>query len=158
MTLTLKVQTTVALFRPLHLHTSGWSISRGHGHASHERSSTSKPAEPTALPLRHRFTAASRLANENPVSGYQPADRDRHVVGVAEEEIAWRRFWRPHSTKGEDIQDYWKAYNFILLTSSAQSVNSQYLLLQSSPHAQLLQSPLQTSIMQMVSYSMTYLC
>jgi hypothetical protein len=50
----------------------------------------------------HRLTAESRLATANPVSGHLPADRDRHGVGVAEEEIAWRRFRRPHSTKGED--------------------------------------------------------
>jgi len=48
--------------------------------------------ESTALLLRHRLTAASRLATENPVSEHLPADRDRHGVGVAEEEIAWRRF------------------------------------------------------------------
>jgi len=48
--------------------------------------------ESTALLLRHRLTAASRLATENPATGHLPADRDRHGVGVAEEEIAWRRF------------------------------------------------------------------
>jgi hypothetical protein len=36
----------------------------------------------------HMHSAASRLAIEDPASGHQPADRDRHGVGVAEEEIA----------------------------------------------------------------------
>jgi hypothetical protein len=90
-------------------HITGRSISRPHRHACHERSSTSKPAESTALLLRHSQPHSciqarywGSIQSPGHLAGLQ-------LVGIATPLVLQRKklpredLAPPRSTKGEDI-------------------------------------------------------